>query len=65
MRIDERLAEVGFGAWEGRTAAELEQAEPNRVFELKLDPLGRRPEGAEPLENFARRVAAAYEGILD
>lgn len=65
MRIDERLAEVGFGAWEGRTAAELEQSEPNCVFEFKLDPLGRRPEGAEPLENFARRVAAAYEGILD
>jgi alpha-ribazole phosphatase len=65
LSIDERLAEVGFGAWEGRTAAELEQAEPNCVFEFKLDPLGRRPEGAEPLENFHRRVAAAYESILD
>lgn len=65
LSIDERLAEVGFGVWEGRTAAELEQLEPNCVFEFKLDPVGRRPEGAEPLENFYRRVAAAYESILD
>lgn len=64
MEVDERLAEVGFGAWEGRTAEELNKATPDCVFDFKLDPVGRRPEGAEPLDVFAARVAAAYEGIV-
>jgi len=59
LSVDERLAEVGFGAWEGRTAEELERAQHNCVLEFKLDPVGRRPEGAEALEDFHRRVAAA------
>lgn len=65
LSVDERLAEVGFGAWEGRTAEELERAQRNCVLEFKLDPVGRRPEGAEALEDFHRRVAAAYERIVD
>lgn len=65
LSVDERLAEVGFGVWEGRTAEELERAQRNCVLEFKLDPIGRRPEGAEALEDFHRRVAAAYEHIVN
>mgnify|MGYP001765051698 CR=1 FL=1 len=64
LNVDERLAEVGFGAWEGHTAAEINQATPDGVFEFKRDPVGRRPEGAEPLETFSARVIAAYEDIV-
>jgi len=65
LGVDERLKEVGFGAWEGRTHAELEQNEPGAVFAFKRLPRDRRPAGAEPLSGFHDRVAAAYEALLD
>lgn len=64
MSIDERLSEVGFGVWEGRTAEEINSEVPDAVFDFKCDPLGRRPEGAEPLADFSVRVSAAYEQIV-
>lgn len=65
LRVDERLAEVGFGTWEGRTAEEINQGAPDRVFDFKCDPVGHRPEGAEPLEVFSARIVAAYEQMLE
>jgi alpha-ribazole phosphatase len=65
VSVDERLAEVGFGVWEGRTAEEINKGAPDSVFDFKCDPVSRRPEGAEPLEAFSARVAAAYEHILN
>lgn len=64
VSIDERLAEVGFGVWEGRTAEQINREVPDSVFDFKCDPVGRRPEGAEPLADFSARVGAAYEQIV-
>lgn len=64
LSVDDRLAEVGFGVWEGRTAEEINKDAPDSVFDFKCDPLGRRPEGAEALEVFSARVVAAYEEIV-
>jgi alpha-ribazole phosphatase len=64
LKLDARLQEVGFGVWEGRTAAEIEQAAPGTVAQFKADPLHARPEGAEPLADFHARVAAGLEDIL-
>jgi alpha-ribazole phosphatase/probable phosphoglycerate mutase len=64
LRIDARLREVGFGIWEGKTAEQLKAIDPECVFEFKRDPIGRRPEGAEALESFHARVAAAFEDLL-
>jgi len=64
VAFDARLAEVGFGVWEGKTAAQLKQHDPNCIFDFKCDPVGKRPEGAEPLQDFYRRVADAYEAML-
>ncbi len=63
VQTDRRLAEVGFGAWEGRNAAQLRQDDPACVINFKLDPVANRPEGAEPLADFHARVVAAYEAI--
>jgi alpha-ribazole phosphatase/probable phosphoglycerate mutase len=63
VQVDARLAEVGFGVWEGRTAEQLKQDDPDRIFNFKQDPLANRPEGAEPLAEFQARVAAAYDDI--
>ena len=64
VRQDARLAEVGFGAWEGLTAQQLEQAEPGIVKRFKRDPIGQRPPGAEPLDEFFGRVSQAWRDIL-
>lgn len=64
LTLDERLAEVGFGVWEGRSAAEIEQDAPGAVARFKHDPVNARPEGAEPLAEFHGRVTAALDAIL-
>lgn len=65
LSFDERFKEVGFGTWEGKTAAEIEAVHPDAVFNFKRDPVGCRPEGAEALDAFHSRVAAALESVLE
>lgn len=65
LALDARLQEGGFGEWEGRTAAEIEAAAPGAVTRFKVDPLNARPAGAEPLDVFHARVAAALEELVE
>lgn len=64
LELDARLMEGGFGEWEGRSAAEIEAASPGAVARFKADPVGARPVGAEPLEDFHARVAAALDALV-
>jgi alpha-ribazole phosphatase/probable phosphoglycerate mutase len=64
LERDERLIEIGFGVWEGRTASELTATDPDVLRRFQADPLGHRPEGAEPLDAFRQRVVAAWEEVL-
>ncbi|MBI1282824.1 MAG: histidine phosphatase family protein [Thiobacillus sp.] len=64
VMLDDRLKEVGFGVWEGKSAAEIEQAAPGSVAQFKADPLNARPAGAEPLTDFHARVAAGLADLL-
>jgi alpha-ribazole phosphatase len=64
LTLDERLKEVGFGEWEGKSAAEIEQGAPGTLARFKADPINARPEGAEPLVDFQVRVAAALDDLL-
>jgi len=65
LHFDERLMEVGFGAWEGKTAAQLNEEDPQQLLRFKADPINARPAGAEPLQDFFRRVAAGIEDLLE
>lgn len=64
LALDERLMEVGFGAWEGKSAAEIEQDAPGSLARFKRDPVNARPEGSEPLADFHARVATALDDLL-
>lgn len=64
LAFDARLKEVGFGVWEGKTAAQLDQEDPQQLARFKADPLNARPAGAEPLQDFFDRVAAGVESLL-
>jgi len=61
---DARLREVGFGAWEGKTATELKQQDPEIITRFYDDPVNNRPQGAEPLSAFSRRVSSAFVDAL-
>lgn len=64
LALDERLKEVGFGDWEGKSAAEIEQATPGVLARFKADPVHMRPAGAEPLADFHARVAASLAELV-
>lgn len=64
LRVDDRLMEIGFGAWEGRTPDELCRDDPQCLNRFWQDPVGNRPDGAEPLNVFHQRVAAAWSEIV-
>lgn len=64
LTFESRLKEVGFGVWEGKTAAEIEAGVPGSLTRFKLDPVHARPPGAEPLADFQARVAAGLDAVL-
>lgn len=64
LAFDPRLQEVGFGVWEGKTAAEIELEAPGTLARFKADPVHARPPGAEPLAGFQARVAAGLDAIV-
>ena len=59
------LREIGFGAWEGRTRAQLQEERPEEYRAFYADPEHNRPEGAEMLDTFRRRVAAALDDYVE
>lgn len=64
LAIEERLKEVGFGSWEGRTREEIKANNPGEYEAFYQDPVNNRPVGAEPLGDFFQRVASACEDIV-
>lgn len=63
--LDERLKEIGFGEWEGRTATELLDADPEALMRFWTDPMNNAPPGAETLADFRDRVIAAWNDIAE
>jgi len=62
---NDNLKEIGFGVWEGRTPDDIKNNEGDALERFLLDPVNNRPEGAEPLDDFANRVWSVYESIAD
>ncbi len=64
LTLDARLMEIGFGEWEGRTPAELEADDPQRLIRFWSDPEAHTPPGAEPIGQFSSRIQAVWQEIL-
>lgn len=54
--IDDDLKEIGFGTWEGRSKEDIKENDSEAYKQFCLDPVNKRPVGAEPLEKFFNRV---------
>lgn len=64
LTVDARFREIGFGVWEGKTAAEIEAEAPGTIAHFKAHPVEARPQGAEPLDAFLARVVSGLEDML-
>lgn len=60
---DVRLQEIHFGAWEGRSAAELILTDADALARFWQNPLENPPLQAEHLLHFKTRVLAAWQDI--
>lgn len=63
VSVDDRFKEVGFGDWEGKSPALIQQQDAEAYAAFYRDPVKHRPAGAEPWEEFAARVSAALEDV--
>lgn len=64
LTVEPRFAEIRFGQWEGRSGDDLRGSDPDALRRFYHDPLGERPEGAEPAADFVGRVSGALDELL-
>jgi len=62
-RIDERLAEISFGDWEGYTIAQLHSRDPQRIAAREQDKWHFVPPGGESYKLMSERLRDWYEGL--
>lgn len=63
--IDDRVKEIGFGEWEGKTPDDILAQDSEALNHFYKDPVNNRPKGAEPLDTFSQRVWQAYQSIAE
>ncbi len=60
---EDRLKEIGFGQWEGRTSDELYAESPEVLNHFWRSPAENPPPGGEPMVLFQSRVESAWQDI--
>lgn len=65
LTFDARLKEMHFGAWEGRSAAELMETDAGALGQFWANPLRNTPPDGEPLTEFEARVLGAWNEIIN
>lgn len=63
LRFDAGLQELHFGAWEGRSAAQLMETDADDLGRFWVDPYAFTPPGGEPLLAFEARVLGALQRL--
>ena len=64
LRLDPDWRELGFGAWEGRSWAELYEREGEALLAFWRKPAGHPAPGGEDFRRFERRVRTAWRRAL-
>lgn len=63
LHFDARFQEIDFGAWDGRSAAEIAATDAGALENFWRDPVAFTPPQAEPLLSFQARVLAAWQEL--
>ena len=64
LHTESNFKEVSFGLWEGKTADELLNTEPDEIKKYWNDPVNITPPQGENLLDFEERVIAGWENML-
>lgn len=64
LAVDDRFKEMGFGAWEGKTPAEVAQLDAVRLENFWRDPVAYSPPEGESLTAVRDRVAEGWQELL-
>lgn len=64
LEVDERLAEMDFGDWDGVALETLHQQHPEQLARFWQDPYRFPPPGAEPVATFTARCREAWQALL-
>ncbi len=59
--IEPRLAEMHYGAWEDKTAPQIEHISPGMLQQWRKDPTGMRPPGGESPEELRQRITSWWQ----
>ncbi len=62
-RIEQRLAEISFGEWEGFTIAQLHTHDPQGIAQREHDKWHFLPPGGESYERMSARIRDWYESL--
>lgn len=65
LEVDDRLKEIGFGVWQGKTREEITQYDPGVLQRFYRDPMSHHPDGGEGLAEFRNRVVDAWSDLLN
>lgn len=63
--VEPELREIAFGAWEGKTKAELRNSRLQEFEAFYADPVSNTPEGAESVSGFYQRISLCLDDVLD
>ncbi len=61
FEVDAGFKEIGFGAWEGLSAAQIDAQQLQRFYQ---DPLRNSPPGAEHVRDFSTRIGDAWHRLV-
>ena len=62
--IEPGFKELDFGLWEGKTAGEISQSDPDTLINYYADPVHNTPHMGENLGNFNQRIACAWKQVV-
>ena len=62
-RVEPRLQEIDYGAWEGRTRDEIEREQPGAFTDWDADPTRRPPPGGESVADVQMRVRTVIDEV--
>lgn len=65
LEQSDAFTEIGFGAWEGKSAEELLEQDSELLYRFWSDPINHTPPDAERLIDFKRRIVGQWEQTIE
>jgi len=62
---DKNFQEMHFGDWEGKTAEEISEQDPDALINFWQDPDQFAPDNSEPLSDFKNRILNAWQDLIE